>query len=148
MFRDVFGGEEIDGGVDRARRSPATPSFGNTNNPQSSGEKVYSLRDDFTTSFNAIGRHDIKTGGEYIRYTMDTAWCNSCNGALVMQRRARRRTSSSSSLYGTMRPRGTWRALSPLVVRLRGWPIGDFAWAIKRNLFAGWLQDDWAVRTV
>ena len=43
----------------RCWRSRAT-SFGNTNNPQSSGEKVYSLRDDFTTSFNCGGRHDMQ----------------------------------------------------------------------------------------
>ena len=62
LYRDVFGGEEIDGGVQVLAFSGYM--FGNTNNPQSSGEKVYSLRDDFTTSFEMKGRHDIKTGGE------------------------------------------------------------------------------------
>lgn len=141
LFRDVFGGEEIDGGVPVLQFSGY--SFGNTNNPQSSGEKVYSLRDDFSTSYDLGGRHDIKVGGEYIRYTMDTAWCNGCNGTL-------RFNVAPPANIQTLIPRwddaSTWdlRALSPLVVDYR-MPIGDFAWAIQRNLWAAWYQDDWAV---
>jgi hypothetical protein len=115
-------------------------SFGNTNNPQSSGEKVYSLRDDFATSFDLGGRHDIKAGGEWIRYTMDTAWCNNCNGTLGFNVAP---PANIESLIPNAMDASTWnlRALSPLVRDYRI-AIGDFAWAIKRNIFAGWLQDD------
>src|SRR5439155_544782 len=43
-------------------------SFGNnnTNWPQTLGQQVASLREDFTYSFNRAGRHDVKTGGEYL----------------------------------------------------------------------------------
>jgi outer membrane receptor protein involved in Fe transport len=141
LFRDVFGGEEIAGGVPVLAFSGY--SFGNTNNPQSSGEKVYSLRDDFATSFDLGGRHDIKAGGEYIRYTMDTAWCNNCNGTLGFNVAP---PANIESLIPNAMDASTWnlRALSPLVRDYRI-AIGDFAWAIKRNLFAGWVQDDWAV---
>ena len=57
-------------------------NFGNTNNPQSSGERVYSIRDDFTTLFDMQAGTMCRAGLEYIRYTMDTAWCNGCNGTL------------------------------------------------------------------
>jgi hypothetical protein len=36
------------------------------NNPQRLGQSVWSIRDDFTYSFNARGRHDLKLGGEYL----------------------------------------------------------------------------------
>jgi len=141
LFRDVFGGEEINGGVPVLAFSGYM--FGNTNNPQSSGEKVYSLRDDFTTSFELKGRHDIKTGGEWIRYTMDTAWCNNCNGRLNFNVAP---PATIQTLIPVWDDASTWnlRALSPLVSNYTV-AIGDFAWAIKRNLFAGWVQDDWAV---
>ena len=141
LFRDVFSGEEIDGGVPVLAFSGYM--FGNTNNPQSSGEKVYSLRDDFTTSFALGGRHDIKTGGEYIRYTMDTAWCNNCNGRLNFNTAP---PANIQQLIPVAYDASTWnlRALSPLVSNYTI-AVGDFAWAIQRNLFAGWFQDDWAV---
>ena len=141
LYRDVFGGEEIDGGVMVLAFSGYM--FGNTNNPQSSGEKVYSFRDDFTTSFAAKGRHDIKTGGEYIRYTMDTAWCNNCNGRLNFNTAP---PPNIQTLIPNAMDASTWniQALSPLVSNYTV-AIGDFAWAIQRNLFAFWLQDDWSV---
>jgi hypothetical protein len=141
LFRDVFGGEEIVGGVPVISFSGYL--MGNTNNPQSSGEKVYSVRDDFSTSFEAGGRHDIKTGGEWIRYTMDTAWCNNCNGRLNFNVAP---PANVQELFPVWNDASTWnlRALSPLVNNYQV-AIGDFAWAVKRNLFAGWVQDDWAV---
>jgi hypothetical protein len=141
LFRDVFGGEEIPGGVPVISFSGYL--MGNTNNPQSSGEKVYSVRDDFSTSFAAKGRHDIKTGGEWIRYTMDTAWCNNCNGRLNLNGAP---PANVQELFPVWNDASTWnlRALSPLVSNYTV-AIGDFAWAVKRNLFAGWVQDDWAI---
>src|SRR5204863_3624603 len=39
---------------------------GNQNHPRSLDQDVYSVRDDFTSSFNAKGRHDVRPGGEYL----------------------------------------------------------------------------------
>jgi hypothetical protein len=141
LFRDVFGGEEIDGGAVVLAFSGY--NFGNTNNPQSSGEKVYNVRDDFTTAFSLGGRHDVRTGVEYIRYTMDTAWCNNCNGRLGFNVAP---PANIEQLIPVWDDSSTWnlRALSPLVVDYRI-AIGDFAWAIQRNIWAGWIQDDWSI---
>jgi hypothetical protein len=141
LFRDVFGGEEIDGGVVRITFSGYT--LGNNNNPQSSGERVYNVRDDFSTSYNLGGRHDIKTGLEYIRYTMDTAWCNGCNGTIRINARP---PANIEQLIPVWDDASTWNlnALSPLIVDYT-MAIGDFAWAINRNIWAGWYQDDWSV---
>lgn len=141
LLRDVFSGEEIPGGVPVLSFSGY--AFGNTNNPQSSGEKIYSLRDDFTTSFDLAGRHDVKTGVEYIRYTMDTAWCNGCNGTLRFNVAP---PANIAQLIPVWNDASTWNlaALSPLVIDYR-MPIGDFAWAIERNIYAAWYQDDWTL---
>jgi hypothetical protein len=139
LYRDVFGGEEIDGGVVRITFSGYT--LGNNNNPQSSGERVYTLRDDFTTSYDLGGRHDVKTGMEYMRYTMDTAWCNGCNGTIRINARP---PANIEQLIPVWDDASTWNlnALSPLIVDYT-MAIGDFAWAIERNIWAGWYQDDW-----
>ena len=42
---------------------------------------TYSVRDDFSYSFNARGRHDTKVGGEYLFNTItEMSWCNYCRG--------------------------------------------------------------------
>ena len=41
-----------------------------------------SVRDDYTTAFDAKGRHDIKIGGEYIRFTNSFIWCLRCDGVI------------------------------------------------------------------
>jgi hypothetical protein len=141
LYRDVYGGEEIDGGVVRITFSGYT--LGNNNNPQSSGERVYTLRDDFTTSYDLGGRHDVKTGVEYMRYTMDTAWCNGCNGTIRINARP---PANIEQLIPVWDDASTWNlnALSPLVVDYT-MAIGDFAWDIQRNIWAGWYQDDWSI---
>ena len=44
-----------------------------------------SVRDDYTTSFNMGGRHDIKMGGEYIRFHNAFIWCLRCDGSINAQ---------------------------------------------------------------
>jgi hypothetical protein len=41
-----------------------------------------SVRDDFTTAFNAKGRHDVKMGAEYIRFHNAFIWCLRCDGVI------------------------------------------------------------------
>jgi len=141
IFRDVFGGEEIDGGVTVLAFS--SYNFGNTNNPQSSGERVYNLRDDFTTSFNAGGRHDVRTGVEYIRYTMDTAWCNNCNGRLGFNVAP---PANIEQLFPVWNDISTWNlnALSP-ITRFYQLAVGNFESNNPITSVAGWAQDDWTM---
>ena len=58
------------------------------NNPQRLGQNVWSIRDDFTYSFNARGRHDVKIGGEYLRLFGFTSNCRGCMGQYDAHRRA------------------------------------------------------------
>src|SRR5437870_8344583 len=42
-------------------------------------QDTQSVRDDLTTSF---GRHDLKLGGEYLRFHNDYGWCLRCDGVI------------------------------------------------------------------
>src|SRR5207247_1373363 len=76
---DVFSGREIEGGAPAINFSGYTIGSP-TNNPQRTGEHNYQIRDDFATAFDLGGRHDVKLGGDAIKYTMSQAWCNVCDG--------------------------------------------------------------------
>ena len=83
----VFSGREIEGGAPRSR-SPATRLARRPTTPQRTGEHNYQIRDDFTTAFELGGRHDVKMGGDFIKYTMSQGWCNVCDGLFTSTSRA------------------------------------------------------------
>src|SRR6266850_4544520 len=45
-------------------------------------QHTQNIRDDFTTTWNRAGRHDIKLGGEFFRFQADFRWCNRCMGEI------------------------------------------------------------------
>jgi hypothetical protein len=142
IFEDVFDGREIEGGTPLINFSGYTlGSAGNT--PQRTGEKIYSIRDDFTTAYTLGGRHDARMGIEYIRYTMAQSWCNLCDGTL---RSNSAPPANIEQLIPMWNDASTWNlaALSPLIIDYTT-SIGNFAWALKRSIVASWLQDDWTV---
>jgi hypothetical protein len=138
----VFSGRAIEGGTPLIQFSGYTiGSAGNT--PQRTGEKNYSIRDDLTTSYNLGGRHDVRLGGEFIYYTMPQNWCNICDGQFTSNSRP---PVNIEQLIPVWNDASTWNmaALSPLM-RDYTVSIGNFAWRLKRQIFAGWYQDDWRV---
>ena len=56
---------------------------GGTNFPQFIGQDVYTLRNDLTISADLRGRHDMRFGGEYLKYLMWHDWCNFLRGNLI-----------------------------------------------------------------
>jgi hypothetical protein len=142
IYEDVFSGREIQGGTPLLQFSGYTiGSAGNT--PQRTGEKIYSLRDDFTTSYDVGGRHDVKLGAEWIHYTMAQGWCNACDGTY---RSTARPPANIEQLIPVWDDASTWnmRALSPLFTDLRI-AIGNMAWGLDREIFGVWYQDDWKI---
>jgi hypothetical protein len=116
-----------------------TPS----NSPQDIFERLYSIRDDFTMSYTALGRHDVKTGGEYMNWYTDILhWCNRCNGVYVINARP---PANVESLFPVYNDASTWNLapLSPLVIRYEE-SFGDHRIRRRRDMFAFWFQDDWA----
>src|SRR4030095_3789232 len=59
----------------------------NANAPRHRDQDVWQLRDDFTYSFDARGRHDMRIGAEYVRNFEDRLNCAQCGGTLGAPRR-------------------------------------------------------------
>jgi carboxypeptidase family protein/TonB-dependent receptor-like protein len=140
IFVGVFDGREIEGGTPRIEFSGYAIGTA-TNTPQRTGEHNYQIRDDFTTAFQLFGRHDLKMGADFIKYSMSQGWCNVCNGRFTSNSRP---PANIEQLLPVWNDASTWNyaALSPL---MRDYQIGvgNMAWTLHREIYAAWYQDDW-----
>jgi hypothetical protein len=106
----------------------------------------YSIRDDFSTSFAAAGRHDFKVGGEFINQPTVIDWCAQCTGAI--EANGGPIPANIEELFPVWNDASTWNlaALSPITVRVRRAVSNtDFHYEVSQHLLAGWVQDDWKV---
>ena len=107
---------------------------------------TYSIRDEFTYSFDAGGRHDLKTGGEYLYNTIsDMYWCNYCRGWL--DARGGPVPANIQQLFPVWNDPSTWNLNGiPAVdlVRYRK-AFGSPAMQETKHMPGAWFQDDWAV---
>ncbi len=112
--------------------------------PQRPTQDDYSIRDEFSYSFQRGGRHDFRMGGEYIYHNMVYFFCNVCNGQL--DARGGPIPANIESLFPDLFDMSTWNlaALSPITVRWRQ-GIGDFRLVTPRHVYGAWIQDDWGV---
>jgi hypothetical protein len=104
------------------------------------------VRDDFTTTWNWGGRHDVKIGGEYFRFRADFRWCNRCMGE-IDARNVNLTPAQLQSMFPVWNDASTWN-LAPLAAATQVFYAvsdTDHRYNIVRNLFSGWLQDDWKV---
>ena len=121
-----------------------------TNLPQTIGQRTWQVRDDFTWTFDAGGRHDVRMGGEFLEHNFHFNWCSNCNGNLQANAggAARRPTQAQlAAMFPDMFDWSTWNynGLNPLsVVRFRQ-SVGNFRLLNNRHAMAGWYQDDWRV---
>ena len=138
----VFSGREIQGGQPGISFSGYTMGPP-TNTPQRTGEHNFQFRDDFTTAYNLGGRHDVKMGGDFIKYTMSQGWCNVCDGLFTS-------TSRPPANFETLIPdyldasTWNWTAMSPLF-RDYNVTIGNMSYSVHRQIYAAWYQDDWKI---
>jgi carboxypeptidase family protein/TonB-dependent receptor-like protein len=137
---DVFAGREIQGGAPGITFSGYTIGSP-TNTPQRTGEHNYQIRDDFTTAFEFGGRHDVKMGGDFIKYTMSQGWCNVCDGLFTSTSPA---PANLEQLLPDWRDASSWNwnAMSPLF-RDYNVTIGNMSYSVHRQIYAAWYQDDW-----
>jgi carboxypeptidase family protein/TonB-dependent receptor-like protein len=121
-------------------------SLGQThvNNPQTNDQFSYSFRDDFTSSYNKGGRHDVKVGGEYLYTVTDVYFCNQCQG--IFDAQGGPIPSNLEQLFPSPMDVTTWN-LAPLspIVRSYRIGVGNFDTHNPRHVSAFWLQDDWAI---
>jgi hypothetical protein len=114
------------------------------NNPQLLGQTVWSIRDDFTYSFNARGRHDVKLGGEYLYLDGYTSNCRGCQGQYDAA--GSRPPANIEAILPVWNDVSTWNldALSPLIRRYDV-TVGTLQTYQRRDTFGGWFQDNWAM---
>ncbi len=109
-------------------------------------QDTQSIRDDFTTSRDWGGRHDLKLGGEYFRFHNEFRWCLRCMGEI--DARGGRVPANLEALFPVWNDASTWN-LAPLAPITR-WVFHassdtEHRYEVVRHVFAGWAQDDWKV---
>ena len=118
--------------------------LGNDSSPQKSSTNAYSIRDDFSHSLTAAGRHDLKIGGEYIYQVTGSSNCRSCMGLIDAQ--GGPVPANIEALFPVWDDASTWNlaALNSITRRYQI-GVGNFRLAFDEHNIAGWVQDDWAV---
>jgi carboxypeptidase family protein/TonB-dependent receptor-like protein len=119
----------------------------NNNLPRYRNQDVYTVHDDVTFSYEAKGRHDLKTGGEYLHFADDTRNCNQCGGTI--NARGGPRPASLEALFPDPFNADTWNlAAISSITTLYSVGISDssaFLTPIRMHKYGAWLQDDWKV---
>ena len=114
------------------------------NCPQHFDQNVWSIRDDFTSSFTKWGRHDVKVGGELLSMVALSQNCRGCNSLIDAQ--GGPVPGNIEDLFPIWNDVSTWNlaALSPITRSYRV-AVGTLPTTNPRKTYAVWLQDDWAV---
>jgi len=117
---------------------------GNAFYPRHGAQDIWSVRDDFTFSYNARGRHDLRAGAEYMRYVDDGNNCQVCMGRI--DARNGPTPADIEDLFPDPWNADTWNlaAISALV-RTYDIGIGDYTTHDVRPQVGVWLQDDWQI---
>lgn len=109
-----------------------------------------SFRDDFTFTVNKGGRHDFKTGGEYIKNYWRLMICRTCSGTYSAQAAgvAIPSPAQMQAIFPTWDNPDTWNfnAFNANITQYQV-GLGNFNFAVDRHVFAGWLQDDWKIKS-
>jgi hypothetical protein len=119
----------------------------NNNLPRYRNQNVYSFHDDFTFSYDAAGRHDLKAGGEYLHLLDSTRNCNRCGG--VMTSNNGPVPANIEDLFPDAFNADTWNlaAISSITTR---YTVGvsdstNFLTPIYMWKYGVWAQDDWKI---
>ena len=117
---------------------------GNTNQPQKLGQHQFSVRDDFTYSFEANGTHTVKLGGEFIWYRHDLL--NSRLAMGIVNAQGGPTPANLEELFPVWDNADTWNldAINDIVTRIEI-SVGNYQYAQIRQIYAAYFQDDWTV---
>jgi hypothetical protein len=121
---------------------------GNRFFPRHGAQDIWMVRDDFSFSYDARGRHDLRAGAEYQRYIDDGNNCQSCMGIVDARNGPLPSAAQLEAWFPDPFNADTWNmaAISPLV-RTYDIGIGDYTTHDVRPQIATWLQDDWRIST-
>ena len=109
-------------------------------------QEVTTLRDDFTFSYDAGGRHDLKAGGEYLHSKSFSNNCNNCMGIYTARGGPRPTEAQMQAWFPDPFNVDTWNLapLTPLVQRYEI-AVGDFNRPDLLRKYGAWIQDDWQI---
>ena len=114
----------------------------NQNLPRHQDQWYYSIRDNFTFSYDAKGRHDLRTGGEFLQRNHIQA--NRRFGTGELDCRGSNPPANIQTLFPDAFNVDTWNlaAISPFCgTYLIG--VGDFNNWVHSKKVGAWAQDDW-----
>jgi hypothetical protein len=119
----------------------------NNNLPRYRNQNVYNFHDDFTLSYDAKGRHDLKTGGEYLYFQDNTRNCNQCGGTITAN--GGPVPANIEALFPDPFNADTWNlaAISGITVNYQV-GVSDssaFLTPIRMHKYGAWVQDDWKI---
>ncbi|MBI2185854.1 MAG: TonB-dependent receptor, partial [Acidobacteria bacterium] len=115
----------------------------NTNWPRRRAQDVISFRDDLTLSYEARGRHDLRTGVEYLHRREDSFNRRLAAGEIDARNGL---PANLPALFPDPFNVDTWNlaAISSFVRSYRI-GVGDFSLQYTQPKFGVWAQDDWQV---
>lgn len=119
---------------------------GNQNAPRIRDQNMYSVRDDFTLSYDARGRHDLKAGAEHLYMHELTRNCRNCMG-LIDARLSRIPADVMQAIFPDPWNADTWNlnALAPYTRRFTLGISDTFRTPFDVPRTAAWVQDDWRI---
>jgi hypothetical protein len=123
---------------------------GNNFFPRHGAQDNWSVRDDFTFSYDARGRHDLKAGFDAVVIVDDGNNCQACMGNIdarnAFQGAAIPSPAQMQAWFPNAFSADTWNlaAISPWV-RTYSIGVGNYATHDVRPQYGAWLQDDWQV---
>jgi hypothetical protein len=117
---------------------------GNQNAPRIRDQNSWMFRDDFTFSYDARGRHDLRAGGEYIHMHERTRNCRNCMGQIDARVRAIP-ADVMQAIFPDAFNADTWNlnALAPYTRRFTLGISDTFETPFDVPKTAAWVQDDW-----
>jgi hypothetical protein len=121
---------------------------GNQNAPRIRDQNSYMARDDLSLSYDARGRHDLKSGFEYVYMHEFTRNCRNCMGQ-IDARLAPIPAAVMQAIFPDPFNADTWNlnALSPYTRRFTLGISDTFRTPFNIPKVAAWGQDDWHLTT-
>ena len=119
---------------------------GNQFYPRHQDQWVWNFRDDFTYSYDAKGRHDLRLGGEWLNRNQIQDNCRQCMGTVSANSIAAPTAAQMQAWFPDPFNADTWNlaAISPWVTTY-DIGVGDFNVWLHSKKGAAWAQDDWSI---
>jgi carboxypeptidase family protein len=119
---------------------------GNANAPRYQTQDVWMARDDFTFSYDARGRHDLKAGGEFLWDKKVSFNCANCMGIIDARNGTAANIPNLEALFPDPFNVDTWN-LAGISQYVRSYTIGvgKHKLPFDQPKVGAWAQDDWHI---